>query len=84
MLERTVEIELSLKGGQFGLHKESRHDAIDKLVLVVNDKASTMWLPRHDMLQTFLCHGVKEQLELFRKRSRHDAVATGPRSHELD
>ena len=66
---RTVEVKLSLKGRQLGLHEESRHDIFDKLCLLMDDKASTMWLPRGDVFQSFFVHRIEKLVQLFWKRS---------------
>jgi hypothetical protein len=60
---KLTEIELTLKGSHFALLEILRKHRVYKLLWLVNDKASAMWLPRNDVTKTILFnlieHGMK-------------------------
>ena len=66
----SIEIELALEGCQLGLTKVLGHNVVDKLLGLVYDKASSVWLPRDDMLVAIRREVVQELMQLNRERSR--------------
>lgn len=57
---------MSLKGGNLGEFKVVRENRFEEIELV-NDKASSMWLPRNDVTVSVFFHAFEHLLELGRK-----------------
>lgn len=62
-----IQVQLPLEGWVLGLSKILWHDQVDKFLLLVNDKASTMWLPRGNVLQPIGGVALEHSVELDRK-----------------
>ena len=57
-----VEVELALEAGELGLLEVLGHDVIDKLLGLVHDKGTTVWLPGNDTGQTIRLNLVEESV----------------------
>jgi hypothetical protein len=72
---KAVEVELTLKAGELALVEVVGHDVIDKLLGVVYNKSTAVWLPRNDMSEAVGFNLVEESMKLDGK-GELDASAT--------
>ena len=71
---KPVQIQLTLKGGEFGLTKIGGHDILTKALGIVNDKAPPMRLPTNDTGETVCFNLIEHFVELQRKWYCHAAL----------
>jgi hypothetical protein len=73
----TIEVQLSLKGRELALLHVGWHDMFDKLLWLMYDKASSVWLPRHNVTVTIMFDLAKYLVKLDGKGGRDTPASNG-------
>ena len=66
-----VKVELTLEGGELRLLEVRRHHLFGKLLVIVHDKAATVWLPRNNMGESIVFNLIEKLVQSEREYSSH-------------